>query len=76
MNIKKIVKEVIIQTAGEIGVNMEDNLKTDIGLDSLSLVGVIVGIEEKLGIMFDESDLDPVQLQTVKDLVMLAEKYI
>lgn len=50
-------------------------LKEDLGLDSLSLVSVIVGIEEKLDVQFDDGDLDPAKLLTVADLAGLVERY-
>ena len=49
-------------------------LKEELGLDSLSLVSVIVGLESMYGIEFDEGDLDPEALTDVKSLVKLVEK--
>lgn len=46
------------------------------GLDSLSLVSVIAGIEEQFGFFFEADDLQPDKLLTLKDLVELTEKYI
>lgn len=44
---------------------MSHRLKEDCGLDSLSLVAVIVDMEERLDITFDDGDLDPAKLITV-----------
>lgn len=76
MDILQNIAEVIFETVGAENVEKEQDLKTDLGLDSLSLVAVIAGMEEKFGIEFDESDLDPSEIVSVKDLVDLAEKYI
>ena len=76
MDILKKVEEVINETVGGDSVALNQELKTDIGLDSLSLVSVIVGLEEKFGIEFNESDLDPIKIIRVKDLVELVEKTI
>lgn len=76
MDIFRNVEEVIIDAVGGESVTSEQELKTDIGLDSLSLVAVIVGLEEKFGIEFDESDLDPGKIIRVQDLVELVEKYV
>jgi len=46
-------------------------LKEDLGFDSLTLVNLIVEIEEVLAIEFDVSDLDPNKLLTVRDLLLL-----
>lgn len=76
MDILKKVEEVINETVGGDSVALNQELKTDIGLDSLNLVSVIVGLEEKFGIEFNESDLDPSKIIRVKDLVELVEKTI
>ena len=76
MDILKKVEEVINETVGGDSVALNQELKTGIGLDSLSLVSVIVGLEEKFGIEFNESDLDPSKIIRVKDLVELVEKTI
>ena len=76
MEIFRNVEEVIIDAVGGDSVTAEQELKTDIGLDSLSLVAVIVGLEEKFGIEFNESDLDPSKIVRVQDLVELVRKYV
>ena len=76
MDIFRYVEEVIIDAVGGDSVTAEQELKTDIGLDSLSLVAVIVGLEEKFGIEFNESDLDPSKIVRVQDLVELVRKYV
>ena len=76
MDIFRDVEEVISETVGGDNITAEQELKTDIGLDSLSLVAVIVGLEEKFGIEFNESDLDPSKIIRVQDLVELVGKYV
>lgn len=51
-------------------------LKEDLGLDSLNLVELVVGFEDIFGIQFDESDLDPQEMQMVRDLYQLVAKYM
>ena len=74
MNGKKLVNDVL--RAAEIDAEETDRLKEDCGLDSLSLVSVVVALEEAAGVAFDDGDLDPAALRTVRDLVTLAEKYL
>lgn len=62
--------------AAEIDAEETDRLKEDCGLDSLSLVSVVVALEEAAGVTFDDGDLDPATLRTVRDLITLAEKYL
>lgn len=76
MDIFRNVEQVISETVGGDSITAELELKTDIGLDSLSLVTVIVGLEEKFGIEFNESDLDPSKIIRVQDLVELVGKYV
>lgn len=51
-------------------------LKEDLGLDSLSLVALVVELEEEFNILFDEGDLNPDQLLRAGDLAALLEKYL
>lgn len=71
----KEVEAAIVEAIGCEGITAEQRLKEDIGLDSLSLVSVIVGLEERLGILFDDADLDPGKIVLVKDVADLVEKY-
>lgn len=50
-------------------------LDTDLGLDSLGLVTLLVTLEDKFQITFKEEDMDPLSLQTVSDLVAIVTKY-
>lgn len=68
------IREVLREVNGCGEVNAESELKSDVGLDSLSLVSVIVGLEDKFGVTFDDGDLNPAELLTVGDLVRLVEK--
>lgn len=74
MNGKKLVNDVL--RAAEIDAEETDRLKENCGLDSLSLVSVVVALEEAAGVTFDDGDLDPAALRTVRDLITLAEKYL
>ena len=76
MDIFEKIAEVSSETVGGEHIAADQFLKEDIGLDSLSLVSVVVGLEEKFGIEFDESDLDPGKILQVKDLINLVEKYV
>lgn len=72
-DIQEIVRAVTAEVCGR-DCRLDQRIKEDCGLDSLSLVAVIVGIEEKAGIVFDDGDLDPAKLITVEDLVELTWK--
>ena len=75
---EQAIKEKIVQIAEEtIGVSLQgiEGLK-ECGVDSLSLVTLIVSIEEAFNISFADDDLNPDTLRTVSSLVGLTEKYI
>lgn len=77
MTIDEISAKIIEIAAEDIGAELtpDCNLKES-GLDSLSLVGLVVAIEDALGIKFKEDDLQPENLTTVKSLAELAGKYL
>lgn len=50
-------------------------LKEDLGIDSLSMVEMIVELEEKFDIEINESDLNPDELRTVEQIYELVRRY-
>ncbi len=76
MEIQEQVFELLeeITMVGEVSVY--DELTTDLGLDSLGMISLLVALEDTFHIELDESDMDPLALQTVADIVQLIEKYM
>lgn len=56
-------------------ISVNDNI-SDLNLDSMSLVSLLVKLEEDFLIEFTESDLDPYDLKTVNSICALVRKYI
>lgn len=73
---KKKLMDVLSQLSGVENVHEGDYLLTDLGLDSLALVNLMVMLEEAFGIEFSPSDLDPFALSAVEDVMLLVTKYI
>ena len=73
---KKKLMDVLSQLSGVENVYEGDYLLTDLGLDSLALVNLMVMLEEAFGIEFSPSDLDPFALSAVEDVMLLVTKYI
>ena len=75
MNVKNQVLELIgrqaIVSREEIGT--EDKL-SNLGIDSLTKVELIIAPEREFSIHFDESDLNPNALGKVEDIIGLVEK--
>lgn len=76
MNIEKTIKEILTGLCGEEMIDNEAELQTDLALDSLSMVTLLVEIEESFGIELDESDMNPYDMTTVQDVIGMAEKYM
>ena len=49
---------------------------TDAGLSSLTMVELILAVEEEFDIELNDSDLAPANLVIIGDLISLVEKYI
>lgn len=52
-----------------------ENLHDSVGLDSFAMIMLLLMIEESFEIVLEESDLDPTQLVTVNDVLLLVGKY-
>lgn len=60
------------------GVEVADNgesLAEDLGFDSLAMVMLLIDLEETFGFTLAESDMNPLDLVTVADVVALARTY-
>lgn len=68
------IKAVALDRTG-VGLDDACDLKAS-GLDSLSLVVLIAGIEDELGITFDDGDLQPENITMLADLTALTGKYL
>ena len=66
----------ILSELSSVEVNdLSQSLASDIGLDSLGLVTLLLQLEEEFGICFDESDMNPYDLTDAGDVVALVKKY-
>ena len=65
----------ILQELIDVRLAVDEDLKSN-GLDSLSLVTLIVTIEDEFGFSFNDDDLSPDKLLTINDIAILTEKYL
>lgn len=72
---KERILEQIRQASTIEEISETDEL-VNIGIDSLEKIDLIIQLEDALEVRFDESDLDPSELRTVEDIIMLVEKYL
>ena len=75
MNIEEKVKIILFDLCGESDIDNEATLQEGLALDSLSMVTMLIEIEEVFDIQLDESDMNPYDLETVKDVIEMVKKY-
>lgn len=73
-NILEVINKVAKQQNLKVTLTEESKSHTlkDLGLDSLSVIGLIVGVEDELSIKITDEDL--VKIKTVEQLVSALEK--
>ena len=71
--INKIISEISMFPKEQIA---ESDILKDLGVDSIKMVEIIIALEENFSINFTETDLNPEKLITVKDIVLLVERYM
>lgn len=70
--------EIFSIIAREMGLEVEftiDSKLSDLGLDSIQIMMMIVIIEEKFGIVIDDADLIETNFETVRTVLDLIAKY-
>lgn len=75
MNRTETVIEILKTLSDEETIQLTDSLAADLHLDSLAMVMLLVCLEDTLQIQLKESDMNPYDLQTVEDVVKLAQRY-
>ena len=73
---KEQVYTVLQNLSGSEFVVEDANLQTDLGLDSFDMVTLLLELEETFGIRLDETDMNPFDLVTVRDVDALVSKYM
>lgn len=76
MEILDKIKAILTELSGIEKIGPEHELQRDLSLDSLQMVTLLIMLEDNFGIVLDESDMNPFDLMTVDDIIILVEKYI
>ena len=75
----EIIKDKVMEMLEDLcNVKITDTatqLQSDLHMNSLQLVMMVVMIEEVFNIELDESDMNPFALINVQDIIKLVEKY-
>lgn len=75
MNISNEVMNILISLSGSNTIKSEHALQNDLGLDSLSMVTLLMELEDHFNFELKESDMNPLELKQVSDVVRLVERY-
>ena len=76
MNTQETVIAVLAELSGCENVELSSTLTGDLGLDSMLMVSMLIEFEASFNIEFDESDMNPYDLETVSDAVELVVRYV
>lgn len=76
MEIFNKITDILSKLSGIDGICSEQDIQSDLGLDSLHMVMLLMMLEEKFGITLNESDMNPFDLNKVSHVVDLVEKYL
>ena len=66
---------ILSELSGIETICLEHELQSNLGLDSLQMVTLLMMLEENFQITLDESDMNPFDLVNVWQVVDLVEKY-
>lgn len=75
MNTEEKVKNILSELSGNPVIDSRMTLQDELALDSLSMVALLIEIEEAFGIELDEADMNPYDLNTVQDVINMVDKY-
>ena len=76
MDTNEKVIEILKELSGLDEVRLADSLQSDIGLDSLGMVTLLIELETAFEIELKESDMNPFDLKTASDVAALVDKYV
>ncbi len=75
MNVEEKVKDILFELSGMEITENDAMLQEELGMDSISMVTMLVEIEEIFDIELDESDMNPFDLTTVQNVIDMVGKY-
>ena len=76
MNLEEKIREILFELSGMEITDNNASLQVDLALDSLTMVMLLIEIEEEFGIELEESDMNPFELNTVQEIIDLVSKYL
>ena len=74
--IKELIIEKVLVGVNPDEINNESQLVSELGLDSIQIIGLIGGLEEEFDIILEDDDLDFELFSTINSLATLVENKI
>lgn len=75
MNVEQKVKGILCELSGEQEMENAATLQGDLALDSLSMVMMLIQIEDVFGIELHDADMNPLDFNTVQNVIDMVAKY-
>ena len=75
MKPEKKIKGILSELSGEKRIKNSARRQENLALDSLSMVTLLIEIEEQFGIELDEKDMNPLELTDVQSVIDMVKKY-
>lgn len=76
MNVEAKVKSILSVLSGIKHIDNGALLQYELLLDSLSMITMLLEIEDEFQIQLNEDDMNPYYLETVQDVIDMADKYV
>lgn len=73
MKIEEEIKQMVLGLSNSSRNDLEDNLILDYSMDSVEIIQLIVKLEEKYDIEFDDEDLDFEKICNINSLISIVE---
>ena len=76
VNISERVADLLQKLSGCENIRADASLQNDLGMDSLAMVTLLIQLEDTFQIELKETDMNPLDLNTVSDIVELITPYV
>lgn len=76
MNTKEKVRNILIELSGVEFWDDYTMIQHDLAMDSLSMITMLLEIEDAFQIRLDQEDMNPYYLETVQDVINMVNRYV
>lgn len=76
MNTEEKVRNILIKISGVEVFDDYTMIQHDLAMDSLSMITMLLEIEDIFQIRLDQEDMNPYYLETVQDVINMVSRYV